>query len=372
MKLIFYMIYALLFYIYSVVPQNDNKTTFIMTHDSSINGNIMCIYSTLKKKQPNHVCKFITKKQLKNTNKIIAIKEFLKFIIFTPYHLATSKTIFLDNVFLPMAFIRFKNSTKVVQLWHGCNTLKKFGQLSNTGFIRLLEKKSNSRYTHVIVSSRKMINLHKEAFGVKEEVIYPLGLPRMDIFFDKLKIEKEKKIFFEQFKELKNKKIILYAPTFRDNKTEVFDDNMNLESIARSIPDNYIIINKFHPFVSNVYGQITSNKMLNLSHYEDLTRLLLVADILITDYSSIIFEYALLQKPMIFYSYDEEEYRKSIRGFYYDYEKYINVKVIRSKEGLLDAILNPEVLNYKEFTKRYVEYKDSNSACRLYENIYLN
>lgn len=371
MKGLLYIIYSTLFYLYSIFPINDNKTTFIMTHDFSVNGNIMCMYKKVKEKKANHVCKFITKHQLKAKNKFELLYQGIKFIFITPYYLATSKTIFLDNVFLPMAYIKFKSKVKVVQLWHGCNTLKKFGQLSNTGKIKELEKKANSRYTHVIVSSKKMINLHQEAFGVDKKIIYPLGLPRMDIFFDKKRIDEEKNKFYQEYQELKYKKIILYAPTFRDDDVKNLDDNMNLSDIIDKLPLNYIIINKFHPFVSNNYTKINSERIIDMSNYKDLNRLLLVSDILISDYSSIVFDFALLNKPIIFYAYDKDKYEKKIRGFYYDYEKYIKTSITTSKIQLIDQIITQKIyIDNEEFYNKYIDYKDSEASNRIYKTLY--
>ena len=370
MKNILYYIYAAIFYMYNIFPVKSKKTTFIMTHDSSINGNIMRMYKEVIKNQPDHICKFITK-GCKNKKKIIKIGYYIKFIFITPYYLATSKTIFLDNVFLPMAYMRFRKEVNIVQLWHGCNTLKKFGQLSNEGKLKILEKKANSRYTHVIVSSKEMIKLHKEAFDVKEEVIYPLGLPRLDLFFDESKIIEEKKKFYLEFPQLKGKKIILYAPTFRDDKLDKFDKNMNLNSIINKMPNDYILINKFHPFVSKKYGKIEGNRMLDMSEYEDLTRLMLVSDRLISDYSSIVFDYAILNKPIIFYAYDKDEYENNIRGFYQDYIRYAG-NYVKSKNEIINVLTGREqnISTIKMKNIEWIQYKDKNSSKRIYNYIY--
>lgn len=372
MKKILYVIYALIFYFYSIIPLNKNKTTFIMTHDNSINGNIMCMYRKVKEEQPNHICKFITKSQLKRGNILNKFYDAVKFIIVTPYYLATSKNIFLDNVFLPMAYIKFKSQVNVVQLWHGCNTLKKFGQLSNTGTLKKLEKRANSTYTHVIVSSKKMIQLHKQAFGVDEKIIHPLGLPRMDVFFCVEKMEEEKNKFYSEFEWLRNKKVILYAPTFRDNQLTTLDNYMDLSEVADQLPDEFVIINKFHPFVSNQFRDIKSKRILDLSYYKDLTRLLLISDILISDYSSIIFDYALLNKRILFYAYDKDEYERNIRGFYYDYEEYIENKIVKSKPELIEKIINIQDIynNRVNFINKYIDYLDNNAVDRIYNLIY--
>lgn len=373
MKQILYRMYAALFYMYSLLPTNKNKTTFIMTHDESINGNIMRMYQKVKSERPNEICKFVTKKDLKAQKGWRRLIKEVVFVCESSFHLATSHVIFLDNVFLPMALMRFKKEVQIIQLWHGCNTLKKFGQLSNTGQLKKLEKRANSRYTHLITSSTKMNKLHEEAFGVDEDKIYALGLPRMDsLFQEESVLQKEREAFYKSYPQLKGKTLILYAPTFRDNDLGLTNEKMDLSQVAKALSDKYVIMTKFHPFVCQNYKQVEGSKLIDVSHYDDLNRLLLVADILITDYSSIIFEYAILGKPMIFYAYDQEVYEHELRGFYYPYEEYVPGVVVRSRKELLRCLKEQSYLGYMDgsFIEGYLDYKDAQAAARLYKKIY--
>ena len=367
------MVYAVLFYIYKLVTINKNKTTFIMTHDESINSNIMRMYQQIKKERPDEVCKFITKKSFQSEK---GWQRFIKQIVFvstSSFHLATSQVIFLDNVFLPMAFMRFKKDVQIIQLWHGCNTLKKFGQLSNVGQLKWLEHKANSRYTAVIVSSNKMINLHQEAFGVKGEKILPLGIPRIDALFEsEEKLQRDKESFYKVYPQLRHKKIILYAPTFRDNDLNMEDSRMNLNEVMEKLPKAYQIITKYHPFVAHRRVRTEDERIIDVSDYEDLNTLLLVADVLITDYSSIIYEYAVLNKPIIFYAYDKEEYESKIRGFYYNYDEYVPGKIVYDKEELLACLKTAmyKKCDYENFIEQYLDYKDNQSSKRIFDTIY--
>lgn len=367
------MIYAMIFYMYNLLPINKNKTTFIMTHDDSTNGNIMRMYQKVKSERPNEICKFVTKKDLKEQKGWRRLIKEVVFVCESSFHLATSHVIFLDNVFLPMAFMRFKKEVKIVQLWHGCNTLKKFGQLSNVGQLKRLEKKANSRYTHLITSSIKMNKLHEEAFGVDEDKIYALGLPRMDSLFQKESVlQKEREAFYKSYPQLKGKTLILYAPTFRDNDLNLTNEKMDLSQVAKALSDEYVIMTKFHPFVCQNYKQVKGSKLIDVSYYDDLNRLLLVADILITDYSSIIFEYAVLGKPMIFYAYDQEEYGNKIRGFYYDYESYVPGIIVKERRALLTCLQDKTYLqhSYEGFVAGYLAYQDADAAGRIYKAVY--
>lgn len=375
MKQVLYVIYAVLFYMYSLTPINKKKTTFIMTHDASINGNIMKMYQKVKEERPDEVCKFVTKKRLQQAKGFKRLVEEAKFVISSAFHLATSKTIFLDNVFLPMAFMHFKKEVKVVQLWHGCNTLKKFGQLSNTGRLKVLEKRANSCYTHLMTSSTKMNKLHQETFGVSEDKIYALGLPRMDSFFEGPdKLQKEKELFYQAYPQLRGKTLILYAPTFRDNDLEITDKNMDLSQVIKKLPTDYVLLMRLHPFISQRYKGANEERVIDVSQYNDLNRLLMVSDILITDYSSVIFEYALLDKPIIFYAYDQAAYGNQIRGFYYPYEEYVPGIIVRDKSQLIECLEKKAYLqyNYEGFVEGYLDYRDNASAERIYQEIYGN
>lgn len=228
-----------------------------------------------------------------------------------------------------------------------------------------------------------------EAFGVAEDKIYALGLPRMDsLFQDETVLQREKDAFYKDYPQLKGKTLILYAPTFRDNDLEITNDNMDLTQVAEVLSEEYVIMTKFHPFVAQNYRSvqeyklgykaiqddklIEEGKLVDVSHYDDLNRLLLVADILVTDYSSIIFEYAILKKPMIFYAYDQAEYGNKIRGFYYDYNNYVPGVIVRKREELIRCIQDKVYLqySYEGFINEYLEYKDANAAQRIYEAVY--
>lgn len=354
-KEIFYLIYAVLFYLYSAIARVQNRVTFIMTHEKGLDGNIGLLYKEIVDKDKNIDIKFVTKE-----NKF-------KLLFITPIYLATSKYIFLDNTFLPMAYIKFSEHTKVIQLWHGCNTLKKFGQLANKGRIKRLEQSCSNKYTHVIVSSDNTKDLHAKAFGVGEEKVISLGLPRSDIFFDLKEQNKEIEKFFEEYPELKSKKIILYAPTFRDNASDNYPEEMNLENIMDKLDENIVIALRLHPSI-NQEQYSSKNPIIDFSRYNNLNRLLLVSDMLITDYSSIIFEYALLKRPMIFYAYDYEEYNNSIRGFYYNYKEIVPGPIVSNKTELVESIKSAkEYDKIEQFNKMTFEKYTIKSSERIYQ-----
>ncbi|TKE74891.1 CDP-glycerol glycerophosphotransferase family protein, partial [Vibrio sp. F12] len=153
----------------------------------------------------------------------------------------------------------------------------------------------------------------------------------------------------------KNKIVILYAPTFRATD----DDESSLriiESIASQLPDNYLILTRAHSNVKKpIWDKGRNEKVMDVTHCDDVQELLLISDILITDYSSIFFDFSLLERPIIFFAHDLESYEKKSRGFYINYASFVPGCVATSESELVEAIHNANSLsvNYKSFNKKY-------------------
>ncbi|WP_455718492.1 CDP-glycerol glycerophosphotransferase family protein, partial [Anaerosporobacter sp.] len=285
--------------------------------------------------------------------------------------------IFLDNIFLPMSYLHFSSKTKVVQLWHGTGTIKKFGQDANEGNLKKLEKHANRTITHLIVNAEGIRQQYAGAFGVVMDKVYATGLPRTDVLFDVEKKREEKKEFYDQYPELKGKKIILYAPTFRDNEVAKPKMKLDLDALINSLPEDLVCIIKLHPFVAKQYSwtkeqqERYKGRIFNLSSYPDTNTLLFVADALITDYSSIIYEYCLREKPMIFYAYDLEAFESEGRGFYEPYEEFVPGMVVRTMEEVIESIkMNIYEDKYDReriewFRDKHYDYFDGKSTERV-------
>lgn len=387
MKRIGYYIFNFFYYIFYLFPINKNKVLLIMTHDASTEGNVLYSFNYFKSKNPKFFYKKITKEEYNfKVNKEL-FKKIINFFIFIPYHVATSKMIFLDNIFLPFAYTKFKNDVSVIQLWHGTGSIKKFALDSEKGIIKKLAKKSSSKQTHLIVGSNEMVPMYKSAFGMNFEKIFSIGSPRTDIFFNKNIINKKIKNFYNLYPELINKKLILYSPTFRDKnykrafekiKGNTFNAEFNTDiiNVLKYLDDNYVFLLRLHPHISNNFSftnlnleKNIENRFYNFSNFADVNTLLLVSDILITDYSSIIFEYSLLNKKMIFYPYDLEEFKKISRNFYFKYETFVPDLILYNPKDIADYIKQGVFKDYHEFSNSYMEYCDGHSTKRLYDII---
>jgi len=319
MRIFFYFLFACLFYLYRMLPVRANLVVMIKTHDRGLEGNIGEVYRELTRHHPEFRYYWIDKKyeEMVGLRKVLHV---ISFFFLGSYHLARAKYVFLDNVFLPMAFMKFPKDTRIIQLWHGCGAIKKFGQDVNRGIIAWLERKANLTYTDLVVNSKAVIPQTLNAFGISKDKIRVLGCPRTDYFFNQDRIIVGIKRFYSKYPHLKGKKLLLYCPTFRDHEIKNPKWNLNFIDLLEKLGQQYVLLLRAHPFVAKYCKIKEHSSVVDVSDYEDLNGLLSVSDILITDYSSIIFEYSLLNRPMIFYAYDLEQFKTNGRGFYESYE----------------------------------------------------
>jgi CDP-ribitol ribitolphosphotransferase len=250
----------------------------------------------------------------------------------------------MDNVFLPMAYIRVKKNTKVIQLWHGTGTIKKFGQDVNTGRLKEQERRANRNITHLIVNNNQIAELYAKAFGIDIQKVYPIGLPKTDDILNRMRranqdnVNIDKKSIYTKYNLPIEKKLILYAPTFRDINLGSDTVLKNVEDIAQKLPEDYILGLRLHPYVARMAKRLHKENVCDLSDERSLSELIMASDLLITDYSSIIYEYCITRKPMIFYAHDLDDFISNGRGFYNDYASNVPGPVIKSNDEVIDII----------------------------------
>ena len=372
-----YFIMAVFFYLSYLFPVNKKKILLIMTHDSTEEGNVGSTYCYFQKQDPNLIFKEVNRENYAFKINKDLFKNLIYMFIVVPYHMATSRIIFMDNVFLPFSAVKLKKNTELVQLWHGTGALKKFGLDCEEGWIKNLAVDTNKNTTHFIVGSRWMKNIYKTAFEAEDDKIFSIGCPRTDLFFNKTVLQEKRDEFFQSYPELSDKKIVLYAPTFRDDEYSACKIKLHLDidKLMSNLDDSYALGLRLHPRIADkinldeyYHGQY-QNKVFDFSTYDKLNTLLICCDILITDYSSIIYEYALMKKPMIFYSYDLSKFKEFSRGFYEDYKTTVPGPVVFNTEQVADLIKNYPAENYNldKFTDIYLENCDGNSRKRLYD-----
>lgn len=347
-KTIGYYIFAFAYHIYSIFPVKSKRVLCIMTHDDGDDSNVSLVVNRLKEPEDGYTFTYITKSETESVKSLKDIGKLLAFFLVKPYHLARAKTILMDNVFLPMAYIRMKKDVKVIQLWHGTGTIKRFGQDANVGRLKELERRANKNITHLIVNNKQTAKLYAKAFGIDIHKVYPVGLPKTDDIFNRQRIVDEDNInidkndIYYRYKLPKDKKLILYAPTFRDLNLGSDTILKNVEDMAKKLPKDYILGLRLHPYVAGLVKRLCKENVCDLSDEKSLSALIMASDLLITDYSSIIFEYCITGKPMIFFAYDLDEFISRGRGFYNEYSGYVPGPVVTDRDELIDTIVRED------------------------------
>lgn len=348
LKTIGYYIFTFVYYICRILPVNNKRVLCIMTHDDGEDSNVSLLVKELHRLKGGYKFYYITKTDTELVKSLKGVSNLLSFFFIKPYHMARSKTILMDNIFLPMAYIRIKSNVKVIQLWHGTGTIKRFGQDVNYGRLKRLERRANSNISHLIVNNQQTAELYARVFGIDIDRVYPVGLPKTDdILYRKWRIDKaatnaDKKLIYKKYDLPMDKRLILYAPTFRDINLGSDTTLKHVEELAKQLPKDYILGLRLHPYVAKMAQKLHIEKLYDLSAESSLSSLIMASDLLITDYSSIIFEYCITEKPMIFFAYDLDEFQNQGRGFYNDYESFVPGPVARDSKEVIDIINDGE------------------------------
>ena len=228
--------------------------------------------------------------------------------------LARQDVIFVDDYAPVFGFLDLSPHTRLVQVWHAGEGFKSVGYcrfgLSNSPYPT---GSCHRKYDYVVTASERHSRLYSEVFGQPMDHMLPLGMARLDGFLDEDVIKEKTDEFYAEHPEVKGKKLILFCPTFRGpvQKKAYFNyEKLDLARIYEFCGDEYIWAFKMHPFVKKKppIPEEYSDRIIDLTPSKNINDLYYVTDIMITDYSSAYFEYALLQKPVLFYTYDRENY----------------------------------------------------------------
>ncbi|UXR73488.1 CDP-glycerol glycerophosphotransferase family protein [Staphylococcus sp. IVB6238] len=271
------------------------------------------------------------------------------------------------NTRLPQWFYK-SSKTTYLQTWHG-TPLKRLGldieevQMPGTNTMKYKQNIVNEskRWDYLISPNRYSTENFERAFQVDRSKIIETGYPRND----KLVNEQHNTSYIQRIKDELNipadKKVIMYAPTWRDDKfikqgSYELNLNFDIEKLRQHLSDEYVILLRMHYLVVTRVEE-NDSFVIDVSDYKDIAELYLISDILITDYSSVMFDFGVLKRPQIFYAYDLEDYDSRLRGFYMDYQNNLPGPIIQNEEDLIHLLKSGEDLkkNYMEPLEQFYE-----------------
>lgn len=329
-----------------------NKVAFIsrQTNFESLDFNL--IIKEIKNNYPS--TKIIVLNKMIDKGILGKIK-YAFYIYYQMYHIATSKVVVIDGYCIPICTLKHKKKLKIIQIWHALGALKKFGysvldrkEGSKTEIANSMDMHRN--YTYILTSSKSTLKYFKEAFNAQTRQMKVIPLPRVDFLKSELYKEETIKRFYDFYPMIKeNKKKILYVPTFRKNMVN------NLQDIIKAIDyKKYDLVIKTHDEEEIIYIEkdIYYTKHTNFTGLE----LLHIADYVITDYSAIVYEAAVSNKPVYFYNFDYENYIEN-RGFYIDYKTEMPGLISKDIKEIIKDIEkeNYDYSKLKTFKDKYID-----------------
>ncbi|MGL4848769.1 MAG: CDP-glycerol glycerophosphotransferase family protein [Clostridium sp.] len=346
-----------------------NRVILATNREDTVYGNYKYIVKELEKRDVDYEYKYLYRKPKRGP--LGGISNLFHMCI-AEYYLATSKIFIVDDFYLPVYVMdKLREKTKVIQVWHACGAFKKFG-------FSIIDKKFGANksyandmgihknYSKVIVSSKEVIKHYGEAFNMEPKNIIPIGVPRTDIFFNNEEIEKVKEKLYKKYPKIRDKKIILYAPTFRGESQKEAKGSIrfDIKRVLEELDEDYVIVLKMHPFVKERFDNI-DERVVDMSDYKFINDILCITDTLITDYSSIVFEFALLERKIIMYADDLEGYIDE-RDFYYDYEEFVPGEIVKDTEELILALgKETDIEKIREFKNKFFDEADGKASERF-------
>jgi len=242
--------------------------------------------------------------------------------------LATARYAFLCDASNIVSCVKLRPETKIAQLWHACGAFKKWGM--STGDKRFgatgsqIERHPYYRNLALVtVSAPEVAWAYREAMMLEDtpDIVKALGVSRTDVFFDEAFLERARKAVRDAVPGIAGRKVILYAPTFRGHVLQAKSpDDLDLALMKRELGDEYALLVKHHPYVKHPTPIPASCADFAFTVDMPIDQLLVAADVCVSDYSSLVFEYSLFERPMAFFAPDRADY-DDWRGFYYDYDE---------------------------------------------------
>lgn len=309
--------------------------------------------------------------------------QYLKNSIWALHEISRAEVVFLSDASDLVSCIKLRPETRVVQLWHACGAFKKWGMSTadlKFGGSRkeLLRHPFYKNLSLVTVSSPGVAWAYEEAMVLQDtpDIVKPLGVSRTDIFFDQHFLSEARAKVEAAVPQVRGKRVLLYAPTFRGRVALAKGpDKLDIPALKAAVGGNTVLLIKHHPFVKQPprIPSHCADFAFDVSQTLPINELLCVADACISDYSSLVFEYSLFNRPMAFFAYDLDDYC-DWRGFYYPYDELTPGPVFRDNESLIDWVKHVDerfdAQQVEAFRDKFMGACDGHATERIYSYLW--
>lgn len=365
----------LLYRIMCLLPVNKQTIVFGSNLGRNYSGNPKAIYEYMVRKGLDRKYKLVWFFEDMDQKPIGNCKAVKYGRLAYLYYMSVAK-VWVFDCRQPKFLIKKKNVT-YIQTWHGTPLKKLALDLKE---VTMAEGKSTDEYKkdfyknsqtwdYLLSQNSYSTAIFRRAFSFYKTVL-EIGYPRNDVLFEK-NTEKDRNILKDMLGLPRDKKVILYAPTWRDDEfycqgSYKFSPSLAFHMFMEKLGDEYVCIVKYHYLIEDIIDWSDFKGFIYaFDKSYDIAELYLVADLLITDYSSVMFDFSLLKRPMFFYAYDLEKYKDTLRGFYFNFVEEVPGPISLKTEDLIDDILNYDKEEYKDKYEKFIDkynHRDDGNA----------
>jgi CDP-glycerol glycerophosphotransferase len=258
----------------------------------------------------------------------------------------------------------------VLQTWHG--TMLKRLALDRSDVSarrRFATVRQGRRWNALIAQNHHSAEIFRTSYAFRGP-IWETGYPRNDVFADPARSAGVRAVVGIA----PDARVVLYAPTWRDDQEEMVD-YLDLVTFAAALPPDHVVLVRGHSRTLTFGADLHAAKVVDVTSYPDVADLMLVADVLVTDYSSVMFDFAATNKPMVFFTPDLEHYQDVLRGFYFDLLADAPGPVVETQADLLDTIKELDAVDAAYATRRaawrdrFAPYDDGHAGERVVEHL---
>ncbi|EGQ1611085.1 bifunctional glycosyltransferase/CDP-glycerol:glycerophosphate glycerophosphotransferase [Staphylococcus pseudintermedius] len=304
------------------------------------------------------------------------------------YQAYSEAKVWVSNARLPL-FLNKKENQTYIQTWHGTPLKRLANDMkvvrmpgTTTSLYKRNFHKETSRWDYLISPNRYSSEIFRTAFWMPAEKTLEIGYPRNDILVNRADDVALQAEIREELNIQEGKKIIMYAPTWRDDEfvkkgSYTFKLKIDLARLQETIGDDYVVLLRMHYLIANALDlKGFEDFAIDVSNYNDISRLYLISDCLITDYSSVMFDYGILKRPQLFFPYDIEKYATELRGFYIDYHNDLPGPIYTDPDALIEGLKNIELIRetYQDqieaFHQRFCSMENGRAAQYIGDMIY--
>lgn len=347
----------------SIRPVDPDRVVLATARVPTLDGNLAYVHAAMRELHPERRYTLLLEPY---SYGLLGRLAYLARLIRGMYHLRTAGLFIVDNAYLPIHVAPHRAGTTVVQLWHAVGALKRFGVDTATPLAEPERTFLHRYYDYVVVPAEGTRAPYGAALRTPVEHVLALGAPRTDFFFDDEAMQAARERLLAAHPVLAGRTVVLCAPTFRGRgRGKYAGPGLDAARLRAALPADHALVLKTHP---NLDPAATPRAGYDVvaPPASEMNDWLALADVLVTDYSSSIFEYALLRRPLVLFVPDLAEYEAD-PGLYLDYRTEMIGTQVVDTDGVIAAVRDRSVdaVAWDAFIDRHIGRTDGRASERF-------